>query len=289
MTDTPNIPPSREDLEAKVKDAEKELETMIANGEDFSTPADDEEEAVVEAAPEETEEEVEEPTEQEPELEAGPPEEDTHLEDPEEQEDEEDAELKKKLSASARENQRIYAKNRKLDQAIDEANELPEPTDEELAQVYEDWDLMTSTEKIFAKETLINKRFRERLSKGREEARKIEKWAEQVNEFVDDPQTFIDAPQLEGKQDAFKEFANQETNNAVPFKILVSAFLHEQSQIVKPKNKGKMFEVGNGGPNTPPKPKSDKIGIEESHKLMKTNYNKYVELLKAGKIDNTLT
>ena len=44
--------------------------------------------------------------------------------------------LKKKFSASARENQKILAKNRKLNQAIDETNEIPEPTEEELTKEY---------------------------------------------------------------------------------------------------------------------------------------------------------
>jgi hypothetical protein len=53
----------------------------------------------------------------------------------------------------------------------------------------------------------------------------------------------------------------------------------------KPKNKGKMFEVGSGGPNSKVKPLSDKISIDEAAKLMRTDYKKYKQLLLAGKIE----
>ena len=56
----------------------------------------------------------------------------------------------------------------------------------------------------------------------------------------------------------------------------------------KPKKKGKMFEVGSGGPNSKMKPKGDKIFLEEAALLMRTDYKKYKELLLAGKIDDTV-
>ena len=55
--------------------------------------------------------------------------------------------------------------------------------------------------------------------------------------------------------------------------------------IIEPvKNKGQMFEQGTGGPNNVNKPK-DKISLDEAAILMKTDYKKYAELLKAGKIE----
>jgi len=192
--------------------------------------------------------------------------------------------LKKKFSASARENQKILAKNRKLNQAIDETNEIPEPTEEELTKEYSEWDVMDDMSKKLAKEAVISKRFRERIVQAREEGKKIEKWNEKVDEFTENPQTLIDNPDLEGKVEEFKAFATEESNNSVPFKILIGAFLHE-TQVAKPKNKGKMFEVGSGGPNDNLKPKSDKLSVDEARQLRKNDYPKYVEYLRAGKID----
>ena len=78
--------------------------------------------------------------------------------DPEKEEDDEEEDpekikrenedLKKKQSASARENQKILAKNRVLNQAIVEAEEIPEPTEDELKTKYGDnWEVMTDVEK----------------------------------------------------------------------------------------------------------------------------------------------
>lgn len=206
-------------------------------------------------------------------------------ETPEPEQVDPEAELKKKLSASARENQKILAKNRLMNQAVDEAKDIPEPTDEEMELEYTEWDLMDVVSKKLAKEAVVSKRFRERISQAREQSSKIEKWGEEVDKYVDNPQTFLDNPLLEGKQEEFKLFAIEESNNSVPFKILVNAFLFEQSTKKQPAKKGKMFETGSGGPNDNPKPKGDKISLAESELLRKTNYNKYKEMLNAGKID----
>ena len=195
---------------------------------------------------------------------------------------------KKKFSEEAKQNQKIYAKNRKLNQAIDEANEIIEPTEEELQAEYADWDLLDETTKKIAKESFIsNKRFA-LISEARVEGKKIEKWDEDVNKFIDDPQTFIDHPELEGKADDFKVFANQESNNSIPFKVLVNSFLYEQSKIAKPKSKGAMFPDGSGGPNDNPKPKGDITSIEEMEHLRNTNWKKYREILASGKYEKTV-
>jgi stress-induced morphogen len=192
--------------------------------------------------------------------------------------------LKEKLSASARENQKIYAKNRVINKALADAEDVPEPTEQELVNEFRDWDSMSDIEKSLAKETVISRRWRQTIAQAKEQATKIEKWNESVEEFVSDPNTFITHPDLEGKADEFQEFATAESNNSVPMNILVSAFLHEKSSGKTP-NKGSMFETGSGGPNEKPTPKSDKLSLEDARKLRETDYTKYKEYLNAGKID----
>ena len=201
--------------------------------------------------------------------------------------EEEKERLKKKLSASAREIQKIYAKNRVINKALTETDDIPDPTEEELTAEFPDWDMMSDTEKIFAKETVISRNWRKVISNAKEQATKIEKWNESVDTFVDDPKTLIDNPELEGKTNEFREFALQEASNNVPFNLLVSAFLHEHSKN-KPANKGRMFEKGSGGPNEKPQPKKGTITLEEARKLRETDYNKYKEYLIAGKIESDL-
>lgn len=205
-----------------------------------------------------------------------------------EAEDEEQAEpskelYKKKFSESSRENQKIHAKNRVINQALIEADEIPEPTEEELVKEYPDWELMTDIEKTLAKETVVSRNWRKVISQAKEQATKIEKWVDSVDEFIEDPKTLVDNPELEGKTDEFRQFATEETNNSVPFKILVSAFLHETSTNKK-SNKGRMFERAKGGSNEKPKLKNGMLTIEEGRQLRESNYDLWKEKLKAGKI-----
>jgi len=240
----------------------------------------------LEKEPEKVEEEVIEVPEDEPEAEIEASEEEVKAEEPQaEPSEEEKARLKEKLSASARENQKIYAKNRVINQAIVEAEDLPEPTEAELEKEYKDWDLASDTEKMLLKETYITKQWRAKIAEAGKQATKIEKWNDSIIEFADDPKTLIDNPQLEGNLEKFKEFAMEESNNSVPMKILVSAFLHENSSGVLP-NKGKMFEKGSGGANSKPIPTNGKISIEDARKLRETNFDKWREMLKAGKIES---
>jgi hypothetical protein len=191
---------------------------------------------------------------------------------------------KEKFSESSREAQKIHAKNRKINEGVAKAGEINDVSDEELQAEYSDWDVMSETERKLAKKNLINDKRFAIIQQTTEEAKKIEKWGDDVDKFVDDPKTLIDNPELEGKQKEFTVFANEQSNHAVPFKILVGAFLHDMES-KKKINKGKMFETGSGGPNTKQKPISDKISVDEAAKLMKSDYKKYKELLLAGKIE----
>lgn len=213
-------------------------------------------------------------------------------EEPEHEEEEPEAEpskeiYKKKFSESSKEAQKIQAKNRVINKAIIDAEETPEPTEEELIKEFPDWDVMSETERGLAKETVISRNWRQIISKAKEQATKIEKWTESIEEFVDNPQTLIDSPELEGKTDEFREFATREENNNVPFNTLIGAFLYEHSKSNK-SHKGKMFENGSGGPNDKPQPKDGKISLEEARKLRETNYGKWKEYNSKGLIDYNL-
>src|SRR3990167_2681260 len=265
---TPNKP-SKEELKAKEEEAIKAAEELEGRQQ---LPPDEEEPEL--SKPDSSEPDPDEPAPSEP--------------APSEPEAEPSKELyKKKFSESSRENQKIYAKNRVIKKALADAEDVPEPTEEELAKEFNDWDMMNDTEKVFAKETVISRNWRKTISQAKEQATKIEKWNESVVTFIDDPKTLNDNPDLEGKTDEFRDFATQETNNSVPFKILVSAFLHDHTTN-KPINKGRMFEKGSGGPNDRPQPKSDKMTLEEGRKLRETNYGLWKEKLRAGKIEPDL-
>ena len=191
---------------------------------------------------------------------------------------------KNKFRQSSREAQKIAAKNRVMNQAIIDAEGIPDPTEEQLIKEFPDWDVMSETERTLAKETVISRSWRQTISQAKEQATKIEKWNESVEQFVDDPKTLIDNPELEGKTDEFQEFATRDENNSVPFNTLIGAFLYEHSKNNKP-HKGKMFEAGSGGIKEKPQLKDGIISLEQARVLRETDYAKWKELNAAGKID----
>ena len=282
-----HIKPSKEELQESIKNIAEEVETgMDEEAKEVEELVEDIEKPIkiikpapepeVEPEPEpEIEEEVEEVEEAEPSKEI------------KEALKVEVKEKTEKLSASAREVQKINAKNRVLNQAIIEADEIPEPTDEELQVKYPDWDVMSEVERKFAKETEISVQWRTKIKEASNQATKIVKWNESVETYAEDPKTLADNPELEGKTELFKEFAQRDENNSVPFGILVSAFLHEDAK-AKVSNKGKQFETTTGGGSEKPKLNKGTISLEDSIKLRDTNYDKYKELLKAGKIESDL-
>lgn len=264
----PQNKPTKEELKAKEDEAIKAADELEGR-QQIPEDKEDEPEEVVEPPVEEAEKEEAAPIEAEEEEQAVPSKE----------------LLKKKLSASARENQRIYAKNRVINKALTDADDIPEPTEEDLQREFADWDVMSDTEKMLAKETVISRSWRKVIADAKDQAKKISKWNESVDGFVDDPKTLIDNPELEGKTDEFREYALVEANNSVPFNILVSAFLHENQ---KPSNKGRMFERAKGGSNEKPQPKDGKISLEEARILRETNYDKWKEVNSKGLIDYNL-
>ena len=274
--------PTQEDLEISLRKTEEQLEVI-----------EKEEEKKVE----EVKKKVDEVTvdEVEAEVEAEAPVEKVKPEDPEVIPDDTppsepapSPDYKEKFSESSREAQKIHAKNRKINEGVAKASEITDVTEEEMIAEYPDWDVMSDTEKKLAKKSLINDKRFAVVNQATEEAKKIEKWADDVDKFIESPTTLADYPDIEGKEDEFKAFANELPNHSVPFKILVSAFLHDMSIKVKPKSKGRMFETGSGGPNEKIKTKGDKISLEEAARLMKSDYKKYKEFLLSGKIDNTI-
>lgn len=210
--------------------------------------------------------------------------EDTQDDDTEVVEDTQD--YKKKFAESTREAQVLAAKNKKINEAIDKASEVAEPTEDELKKEYGDWEDMTATEQRFAKDNLINKRRFDIIHQSTKEFKDIEAWNSKVDSYVGDPKTLTDNPKLEGRVEEFKAFAAKPSRRGVDFDDLVSAFLYSVESTRPAAKKGKMIETGSGGANNGVKPKGDKISLQTARALMKTDYKRYKSLLIAGKIAN---
>ena len=199
-----------------------------------------------------------------------------------------EVDYKTKFTESTREAQILHAQNKKINEAVQSALSISDPTEEELKKEFSEWDSMTDTEKRLAKDNLKSTKRFAMLEEVTKESKDIEAWNGKVDTFLDDPKSLIDHPELEGKVEEFKIFATKPTRRGLDFEDLVLAFNGASIKDAKPKNKGAMFETGTGGPNDKIKPKSDKIGIEEASKIKATDYKRYVQLLRSGKIDLTI-
>ena len=193
---------------------------------------------------------------------------------------------KKRYSDSSSEAHILYSKNKKMADAISKAGEVAEPTEDELKTEYSDWEDMTDTEKRMAKRSLHDSKKLQAITESAKEFKDIDEWNGKVDKFLADPETIVEHPKLDGKEEDFKIFVTtKQSRMGADFEDLVASFLYAESQKVKPKNRGSMFEHSSGGKNGKITPKNDKISIADSKILMKANYKKYLEMLKAGKIE----
>lgn len=265
-----HVKPTKEELAANALKLAEEAEKL---------PEEDEEETPVEPPKEEPKEEkpveevkVEEKPAEKPLVE-------------EKKEEKPEIDYKQKYRESTRESQVLSSKNRKYNEAVDEAAGLPEPTDEEMSLASPDWDVLSDFEKRIAKDTELNKRRFDLIHKASLVGKDIAAWNDKVDGYVDDPKTLIANPELEGKQEEFKIFASKQTRRGAPLEDLVKAFLFDVEKTAKPVNKGSMFPSGSAGPATPDDGKPKKISASEAINIRKNNYDEFKRLLKAGQIE----
>lgn len=281
-----NNRPTKEELKSRIEQSQKELEEIENNppspSPTPSEPAPSDEKPTASPSPSKSEDEDEDT----PSASPSPSEEAPEDEEPSPSEEPEKKELKKKLSNSSRENQVLYSRTKKYDEAVERAEKIEPPTDEEMQTEYgkEEWDKMSAGQKKLAVNSWIaNKRF-EIMSEVSKEGKDIQQWNEKVDKFIDDPKTLIKHPLLEGKQEDFKAFAGKPTRRGLDFEDLVLAFKGDLADKPPTKHKGKMFHTGSGGSKEKPKAKNGKLSVEEGRKLRETDSRKWKAMLKAGKI-----
>jgi len=261
-----HVKPEKEELEANALKALEEAEALKEKEEEHK-----EEEPKKEDEQEKQEEEHKEEEHKE--------------EDKKPADKEEDDKYRKKFIASSKEAIILDSANKKITSAIEQANEIADPTDEEMKAKHADYDDMTPTEQRLAKANYKMEKKFDLIFKGSQEGKEMKEWSKKVDDYITDPKTLADIPELEGKEDEFKIFALKETRRGIPFEDLTKAFLFDATKAT-PSHKGeKMFDVGGGGEKLKEKPKSDKITQEQAKLLRESDYPKYKEYLLAGKIE----
>lgn len=224
--------------------------------------------------------------ESEPEPTPEPEEEETPEVEPELKKEEPD--YKTKFAESSREAQVIAHSKKEFETQIEEAQNLPEPTEDQVRVEFKDYDLLSEFEQQMAKE-MTHRRLKERAikditSQQKVAEAKVEERAKEADTFSIDPDMLKKFPKLEGRQEEFKIFATKQTRLTLDLEDAAALF---STTLPEPtKHKGQMFETGLGGDTGKQKPKDDKISLSEAAVLQKTDYKKWKEMLISGKISS---
>lgn len=188
--------------------------------------------------------------------------------------------LEERYKQSTREGQVLFAKQRKFAETVEMANQLPEPTDDEVKAVYTNWEDMTDTERLLAKDNYINRRKFDLVYQATQEGKQIEEWAEKVDSFLT-----VDASKyakLAGREDEFKNFALKPTRRGLDMHDLAKLFLYDIAEAPSTPKRGSLLASGSSG--NAPKPKPDFIDEKQAQKLRTSNHKLYQKLVREGKV-----
>lgn len=190
---------------------------------------------------------------------------------------------KDKFVASQRESILNAARVDVANERIEQLTKQDTPTEEAMKLLYPDWDEFTD----ITKKALINQEaqgMRQRrieLKQADIDAR--QKLEDELDSLIEKPEY---ASKLKGRESEFKRFARSPKNRGISADTLAKAFLFDAEDETPPPNPPPIQEAlpqGSGGPRDPLKPK--KISVEEAAQIRKTDYKRYLELVKAGQIE----
>lgn len=289
---TLHIKPTQEELQAKIDAAQKALEEedkpKDPPADDPNPPADGEGEEDEEIDEEGEEGEEDEGKEGEEDEDADEDKEEDKK-PPVKEEPKPPVDFEKRYKDSSREAHILRENKDKQDAEIDEVQGLAEPTEDQLRTEYPDWDDLSETERKLAKKVfhgeLKEAKIREIREKYRADEQKIGDRAKEAEVFAIHPDTLSRFPKLEGKQEEFMAYASKPSRLIMDLEDLAKLFILDLPTPIK--HKGKMFETGGAG-GEKGKPKTNKLTLEQGTMLRQTNYKKYVEYLKAGKIESAV-
>ena len=193
---------------------------------------------------------------------------------------------KEKYSESSKESLTQYFKNKKLTAVIEEANALPEPTEEEMV-VYAkmhgtDYEYLDDFQKSLLKETLHNKMKFDKVNEVVKDSKDIDAWADKVVAFVDSVEAIAKYPLVEENADEFKKFCMKAQRRGMDLEDLATSFLYGLASVPTKKSKGSMLLSGGGSGGKAEKP----VGLtdEDAKNIRLSNPKEYRRLVKAGKI-----
>jgi hypothetical protein len=178
---------------------------------------------------------------------------------------------KQKFSDSSREAQ-LLVEAEKRRQAQQELTK--EPTDSDLRTAFPEWDAMSDTEKSLARRTMRAERIGGNAAQLAQSIQAERSW----NTSIELELTSNNA--LQGKEQAFRQFASRPQYKNVPMELLVDAFLSKNVTPPAPAPTPRPgLETGQGGPRETPTPTVG-LTMAELAALRKTDpkaYEKYIK------------
>lgn len=192
---------------------------------------------------------------------------------------------REKFKASSQEALALHFKNEKLVDTIDEAEAMPEPTEDEV-RAYAlskgaEYDELDDLTKGVLKDTLwTNKRFN-KISEANKEAKNIKDWVAKVDHFVDTPEAVNKYPELLDNAEDFRAFAIKPSRRGMDLEDLATAFLYGLAQTPVKRNKGASLNESHGG-GAEPKPQG--ITEDQARSIRVNDPKEYRRLIKEGKI-----
>ena len=280
-------------IDKEVPETKKFVEIMTA----------EEQKKEIEENPETTEEETETP-ENEEELEI--PEEEEPLETEEEPEGEEPEtpeipqvpQPKKELPPiedryreAGQEAMILNSKNKKFLETVEEAENIPDPTIDELKeyakQMGSEYDDLDAFAQNVLKENLLNKKRFGKISGLVAEEKQVAKWVGKVESFLTDETTIQKYPALSGLTDEFIKYATKKNHINADLDLLVAGFMWKQPN--KPVKRSVLLPRSRGGAGVPIVPVSTDLTEDDAMVYRKKgDFKKYKQLIRQKKIKTTI-
>jgi len=193
---------------------------------------------------------------------------------------------KEKYSESSKESLTQYFKNKKIKETIDEANNIPEPTEEELVVFtrstgsnYDDLDDFT---KAMVKKALLSEQRWGKVAEIVKESRDIDAWADKVTAFTDAVETAAKYPLIDDNADDFRKFCMKAARRGMDLEDLATSFLYGLASMPIKKSKGSVLLSGGSTGRGEEKPAG--LTDEDAKRIRESDPKEFRRLVKAGKI-----
>lgn len=200
---------------------------------------------------------------------------------------EEEIDYKDKFVESTREASALYFKNQKLNQTIEEASKISEPTEQELIDYAKsldaDYEELDSFSQNIIKRTYISEKRFEKIQNVASESKQIDEWANKVDSFIEDAVDNSKYPTLSTLGTDFKKFAMKESRRGVDLNDLVASFLFSAERNIKQTPRKSVLLSGGNSQAAPIK----QAGLNEGQIAMirQNDPKEYRRLIKSGQIN----